>query len=302
MSVGQIIAGALGVLVSLLVGLLGLVIVIRGAASARNAYVALLRDETAPGDVDAEEDTATVKLSGTVESVPEPVETATGEEAAIYNLKAVVKNQRNRAKKRKDSKWLLAEGVQLDRAVVAGDDGRFELTAEPVDEDREWGGVQEDTATGYGTLVARTDLATGEWTRRHKYTDNHEVPDLVLAYLAEEYDADLEVDVSKLGVGLTVADAVIAEGDTVRVAGTVEPERPTATSETAAVADGGAAPVRFNLTPGATVTGGSWWTLAWAELKTAALLPFGLVLVAFMVAGPLLILAQLGVISLGLGL
>ena len=99
-----------------------------------------------------------------------------------------------------------------------------------------------------------------------------------------------------------MADDAVSVGDTLRVAGTVEPQSATPPRETAAAADGGSVPVTFNLTPGATVTAGTWRTLAWAELKTAALIPVGLLFLAMMVAGPLLILAQVGVVALGLGL
>lgn len=73
MSAGQIVATVMGGIVALLVLLLGLVFTIRGAGSARNAYLALAGSETALSELDPEDDTATVKLAATVDSVPVPV-------------------------------------------------------------------------------------------------------------------------------------------------------------------------------------------------------------------------------------
>lgn len=208
--------------------------------------------------------------------------------------------------KNRDNKWLLAEGARLERAVVDADGRQFDLTAEPVDENREWGGIQEDTERGYGTALARPDLATGEWTSTEKYADNDAVPEGIVNYLATEYDADLEVDLSKLGVSLTVAEDVIEAGDEIKIAGKVEskaaPGATGGTPEQAAATDGGARRPTVNLTPGATVTGDSWRALVWTETKFAAKLPAGLAMIAMGLAAPVLILSQLGVISLGLGL
>lgn len=283
--------------------LIGAVMLIRGLSSARNAYVALLGDDTVLADVDGDEDTATVKLSGTIEDVPDPVETAEGREAGVYHLKAVAKNWRNMLSKRNDVKWLLAEGARLEQAVVDDDGDRFELTADPIDENRKWGGVQEDSARGWGSALKRPDVATGEWTRKEKYTGDDGVPDDLAGYLESEYDADVDVDVSATLVSLTVGETVIGAGDTIRLVGKVQPEQAAATTqEQAAVADGGRPPVSLNLTPGATLTGGSWRTLAWTETKSAVKAPAGLLFVVMGITAPLIIFAQLGFISLGLGL
>lgn len=118
-------------LLGVLLVLLGVVMAIRGLSIARNAYLALFGDETGLPEVDGTEDTTNVKLSGTIEDVPEPVETAESREAAVYNLKAVAKNWRNLLGKRKDRKWLLAEGARLRRAVVDGGDPTLSLNLTP---------------------------------------------------------------------------------------------------------------------------------------------------------------------------
>lgn len=317
MTLQEMIVGVVVALLVVALLLLGVVMIIRGLSSARNAYLALLGEETDPTDLDAGGDTATVKLSGTVRDVPEPVETADGREAAVYHLKSVAKNWRNLPRKGKKVRYLLAEGARLRRAVVVGaasdasldrssdggDGGTWEVTADPIDENRRWGGVQEGDGRGWGTALKRPDVATGEWTEKEKYTNEADVPDRVVDYLESEYDADVDVDVSASLVSLTVAEDAIGVGDDIRLVGKVQPEQSAeATAEQVTAADGGDPTVSLNLTPGATVTGGSWRTLAWTEAKSAVKAPVGLVLVAMGVAAPLLVLAQIGFLSLGLGL
>jgi hypothetical protein len=314
-----VIAGLVG-LVGVFAVLLGLVMLVRGLSSARNATIALVGDRTSPADLDPDEDAATVKLSGTVEAVPDPVETVDGRDAALHHLKAVAKNWRNLLSKRRDVRWLLAEGARLRRAVVGGEDGSWAVTADPVDENRRWGGVQEDSSSGYGTALRRPDVASGEWTREERYTDDGEVPDELVGYLQERYDSDVDLDLSKRGLGLVVGEEVVAAGDTLRVVGKVEPQPATAAAEgtsqasaSAAAGDGeatatdggptatgGAPDVAVNLTPGATVTGDSWRTLAWTEAKSAVKAPAGLLVTGMGLFAFAAMLDLLGVVSLGI--
>lgn len=282
----------IGVVIGGILLLIGLGLFVQGLISARNSYVALFGDETAVADVDTGDDATNVKLTGTVSAVPDPVETLDGRGVGIYRIRAVLKNRWNLFKKRTDVKRLLADATELESVVLQDESGaECQLTAEPGTLDRRWGDVQQ--ADRNWLLETRRDFVTPEWTERRTFSGDGGVPEEVKSSLRAAYDADTSFDVSKLGVGFVLAEDVVETGDAVRIAGKVRPTAPADVDDRrAAATDGGAPAVALDLTPGATVTSGSWRALAWANAKLALLkVPMGLILVG---AAAVLVVQTLG--------
>lgn len=293
---------AMGVIFGGVFLLVGVALLYMGLYNVRMALRALRGSETSVGNVDADADAANVKLSATVRGVPEPVTTLDGEDVALYRIRAVLKNQWNRLKKRRNVEQLVADATELDAVVLKDDAGQAcLLTATEDSSGNTWGDVQSANRNEF--MQVRRDFVSGDWSNVRTYTDAG-VPPNVESALQRQYDADTDFDVSSLGVGLSVKEDVVRAGETLRIAGRVEPSQVTSgevgtrtvadggsprseqTDGTSGLAtDGGRSALALNLTPHATVTTGSWRTLAWDSLKRALLrVPFGVLLILAAVA------------------
>lgn len=267
-----------------------------GYNSARNAHAAANGEDTTVAHLRDVEGLAFARLEATVTDVPDPVETADGEQVAVYRAKAVLRNFRNlvrnlgRRMGNLSHNELLSDAVELDAVEVHDDSGGSAILAAP-DDGFEFGGWGQPQSrdTQVGAVLTENHFVTGEWTRRRTFTDDGAVPEPVRDHLAAR-DVDTDFGLGRIGVrGLVFAEDVVEAGDEVQVAGPVRC-RPDGDGEP------GDTP-RIDLTHRSTVTADGWGALARDEGKAALVqLPVGLFFVGTAVVVGMLALRNAGLL------
>ncbi|HKJ59658.1 MAG TPA: hypothetical protein VKA37_10530, partial [Halobacteriales archaeon] len=261
---------------------LGVGALLFGLRSARNAYSVAFGADTSL-DTDAPDGGLTrVRLSGTVVDVPGPVETDDGETVALFHLRAVRRDLRNFRRLRRVYKEQVADSTAIDEVVLGTVDGERLLITASAEGGSRWGANRE-RRTQSGLLLARRDYVASTTADRSTYSDRSSVPDGLRTYVSN-LGVDARSDLDHVGVrGIDVVRESVRMGETLRFVGPARrrPGDSLDPGDGPVSSDGGGVDAVVELARGATVTAGSWRTLARAEARTALRqLPMGVVFLA----------------------